>query len=322
MIIQEDWDANHPQSFRMNMRCGVRRPSTYRYVALETKSLLCAIWDGRMIRRPSSLKKPTPMELFGNGLIEFIKRKKSLRLGRKSTENNMRSDSFRDFVMEQLFGLKPVECRSMFGGFGLYKDRRFFGIIDKGRLYFKVSDKTQPLYSEAGSLPFNPFKKTILKSFFEVPVDVIENQHQLVEWARSAVDAVSETKIVTRKKISGIKPDHILSGHTPKIKSLSNILRDLIKETIPEATEHAYPGWHAIGYRHPKAGYFCGVFPFDDTVKLYFEHGAKLVDPHRILEGIQKQIRFIQFKSENNIRTKPLKSLLLAAVRLKTFQPV
>ncbi|HEY2917933.1 MAG TPA: TfoX/Sxy family protein, partial [Candidatus Binatia bacterium] len=54
----------------------------------------------------------------------------------------MKDDSFKDFVLDQLLELDDVEARRMFGGYGLYRDEIFFGIIHKGRLYFKIDDST------------------------------------------------------------------------------------------------------------------------------------------------------------------------------------
>ena len=43
-------------------------------------------------------------------------------------------DGFKDFVLDQLSELQGLTCRTMFGGYGLYCDRVFFGIVQKGRL--------------------------------------------------------------------------------------------------------------------------------------------------------------------------------------------
>ena len=52
----------------------------------------------------------------------------------------MPNDSFKEFVLDQLSQLGQVECRAMFGGHGLYHNEAFFGIISKGRLYFKTGN--------------------------------------------------------------------------------------------------------------------------------------------------------------------------------------
>lgn len=96
-------------------------------------------------------------------------------------------DSFVDFVRDQLGKLGEVRVRPMFGGHGLYCAELFFGIIDEGRLYFKTAEATRSPYIDAGMKPFQPTPKQILKNYYEVPVDVIENDDELVAWARVAV---------------------------------------------------------------------------------------------------------------------------------------
>lgn len=96
-------------------------------------------------------------------------------------------DGFKDFVLDQLTDLRGLTCRAMFGGYGLYRSATFFGIIHKGRLYFKVTPETIEQYNAHGMSPFRPNPKQTLKSFYEVPVDVIEDAEQLNEWAEQSV---------------------------------------------------------------------------------------------------------------------------------------
>ncbi|MBH0177751.1 MAG: TfoX/Sxy family protein [Nitrospira sp.] len=96
-------------------------------------------------------------------------------------------DGFKDFVLDQLADLRGVICRAMFGGYGLYRGEKFFGIIHKGRLYFKVTITTVEQYKAQGMKPFHPNPKQTLKSFYEVPVDVIEDAEQLNEWAEQSI---------------------------------------------------------------------------------------------------------------------------------------
>jgi len=98
-----------------------------------------------------------------------------------------KDDSFRDFVLDQLSGLEDVEARRMFGGFGLYQDETFFGIVHRGRLYFKVDESTVGEYRKRKMKPFRPNARQSLKSYFQVPVDIMEDAGQLCEWAMKAV---------------------------------------------------------------------------------------------------------------------------------------
>jgi DNA transformation protein len=98
-----------------------------------------------------------------------------------------KSEGFKDFVLDQLTDLRGVTCRAMFGGYGLYHRATFFGIIHKGRLYFKVTPETVEQYNAHGMSPFRPNPKQTLKSFYEVPVGVIEDAEQLNGWAEQSV---------------------------------------------------------------------------------------------------------------------------------------
>ncbi len=70
-----------------------------------------------------------------------------------------RQDSFKEFVLDQLAAMESITCRAMFGGIGLYRQGVFFGILHKGRLYFKTNDYTRPAYEEYAIIQFSgPFR--------------------------------------------------------------------------------------------------------------------------------------------------------------------
>ena len=99
----------------------------------------------------------------------------------------MKTGTFKDFIVDQLRGLRGVSCRAMFGGYGLYRRAIFFGILHKGRLYFKTDASNRPAYTKKGMKPFRPNGKQTLKNYYEVPVDVIEDDELLALWAQAAV---------------------------------------------------------------------------------------------------------------------------------------
>jgi DNA transformation protein len=99
----------------------------------------------------------------------------------------LNGDSFKEFVLDQLRDLGGVEARAMFGGHGLYSGDLFFGILHNGRLYFKTNASTAPAYIEKGMKPFRPNAKMTLKTYYEVPADILEEADQLVEWAKKAI---------------------------------------------------------------------------------------------------------------------------------------
>ena len=88
-------------------------------------------------------------------------------------------------------------------------------------------------------------------------------------------------------------PEDILEEHTPEVITITQWLRGLVFKALPEAREQVYVGWHGFGYHVPGAGYVCAVFPRAHEVRLSFEHGAELPDPHRLLEGRGRQVRYV-----------------------------
>lgn len=95
---------------------------------------------------------------------------------------------------------------------------------------------------------------------------------------------------------------------------LAERLRALVRTTVPEAEERAYPGWHGIGYRHPEAGYLCGIFPSDDEVRLLFEHGVLLPDPDGLLEGDGTQTRHVALDDPAHVPEEKLARLIEASL--------
>jgi DNA transformation protein len=94
-----------------------------------------------------------------------------------------KDESFAEFVLDQLRELDAIEARRMFGGFGLYQDETFFGIVHKGKLFFKVDESTVGAYRKHKMKPFRPNAKQTLKSYYQVPVEIVEDADALREWA-------------------------------------------------------------------------------------------------------------------------------------------
>ena len=101
------------------------------------------------------------------------------------------------FILEQLSGAEGLGCRAMFGGHGLYRGGTFFGILFDGRLYFKIDDSTLVPYTRRAMSPFRPNDKQVLRSYFEVPADVVESRDELLRWAETAVRAAERNAAVS-----------------------------------------------------------------------------------------------------------------------------
>ncbi len=109
-----------------------------------------------------------------------------------------KDQEFHDFVVQDVLeGIEGITSRSMFGGWGIYKDRVFFALIAEGVLYCKVDAVTQPTYEEAGSEPFRYQKKdgtATTMSYWMLPEAVMEDRDLLRSWVGDAVAAAQRGK--------------------------------------------------------------------------------------------------------------------------------
>jgi DNA transformation protein and related proteins len=93
----------------------------------------------------------------------------------------------KDFVLDQLATVQGLSARPMFGGFGLYAEDKFFGIVWRDVLYFRTSPATVDRYRAAGMDCFRPNPQQELRSYYEVPADIIERRSELCLWAAQAL---------------------------------------------------------------------------------------------------------------------------------------
>ena len=100
--------------------------------------------------------------------------------------------SFVDHVLDQLDGFAVVP-RAMFGGHGLYHGETFFALVYGGRLYFRCDDFARPEFERRGMGPFKPGIARPMRSFYEVPPEVLEDAAELQNWAARAVRSRSDT---------------------------------------------------------------------------------------------------------------------------------
>lgn len=107
----------------------------------------------------------------------------------------------------------------------------------------------------------------------------------------------------------------VLRPFPARVRATAEQLRRLVVQVIPTATEHPYVGWNGIGYRDPQAGYFAGIFPQPDHVRLLFEHGVALDDPDGILQGDGvRQVRWIVVRPGSRLPRAKIVPMLERAV--------
>jgi DNA transformation protein and related proteins len=112
------------------------------------------------------------------------------------------SDDFSDYVVDQLRLWGPVSVRRMFGGAGLYRDDRMFGLIADDVAYLKLDDSNREDFVTAGSSPFTPYAEkgmTTVMSYYEIPPEVLENPAELSKWAQRSFEIQGKERPVRRR---------------------------------------------------------------------------------------------------------------------------
>jgi len=101
------------------------------------------------------------------------------------------SAEFLNFVLDQLSLWGGVSARRMFGGAGLYREGKMFGLLADDVAYLKVDDSNRERFINAGSAPFIPFPdrvKATAMPYYSVPAEVLENREELCQWARRSLE--------------------------------------------------------------------------------------------------------------------------------------
>src|SRR3954463_12411382 len=102
------------------------------------------------------------------------------------------SDSFAEFLRDQLAPLGRVTMRRMFGKTGVFIDGVMLAVVTENTLYLRVDDGNRAAFKEAeSSPPLNYAKKGVLidLSFWRGPGRRCAEPDELLIWANAALAA-------------------------------------------------------------------------------------------------------------------------------------
>jgi DNA transformation protein and related proteins len=102
------------------------------------------------------------------------------------------SDTFAEFLREQLAPLGRITMRRMFGKTGVFCDGLMLGMVRDDTLYFRIDDDNRAAFKEAESFPPLNYEKkggTIDLSFWRAPERLFDDSDELATWARAALAA-------------------------------------------------------------------------------------------------------------------------------------
>ena len=115
---------------------------------------------------------------------------------------NKKDESFKDFIVDQLSEMDGVEARRMFGGYGFIRTRLSSASFTRADCTSRSMKSRSSEYRKRKMKPFRPNAKQTLKSYYQVPVEIIEDADQLAEWAEQAIRCQKKIRNLTRRKKS------------------------------------------------------------------------------------------------------------------------
>jgi TfoX/Sxy family transcriptional regulator of competence genes len=108
---------------------------------------------------------------------------------------SLSNTEFRDFILAQLQDLPYLKCAPMFGGWGMYLLKIFFGIIYGGELYVRVNSATQPVFDAADAPYFQPRSGVDVKQYRRVPPEILQDTVALRGLVCAAADFDPDAEI-------------------------------------------------------------------------------------------------------------------------------
>jgi DNA transformation protein len=103
-----------------------------------------------------------------------------------------RDEGFAEYITEDILGHIPgITRKALFGGYGIYLDKKIVGIIIDGTFYIKVDRKLIENYKKEGNEPFcyeRPDGKVVMMSYVSVPLEILEDREKISDRIYEAFD--------------------------------------------------------------------------------------------------------------------------------------
>jgi len=112
------------------------------------------------------------------------------------------SDSFAEFLREQLQPLGRISLRRMFGKTGVFCDGVMLGMVSDNMLYLRVDEQNRTAFKEAEAYPPLNYQKQgnmIDLAFWRAPERLFDEPDELLGWARLALAAARRVAAKRRR---------------------------------------------------------------------------------------------------------------------------
>jgi DNA transformation protein len=92
---------------------------------------------------------------------------------------------FLQYALDLFNPLGRLTSKTLFGGNAILKNNITFAMVFDGSIYLKTNKNTVKKYLDLDSKPLSYKKnnKTINLRYYEIPIEVIDDEDQLMQWA-------------------------------------------------------------------------------------------------------------------------------------------
>jgi len=115
----------------------------------------------------------------------------------------------------------------------------------------------------------------------------------------------------------------LLEKMTPVARDLTQAVRTLVMDVLPQANEKVHMGWEVLQYNAGGGmrSMIAAIGWRPTYVNIEFADGTSLPDPNHRLEGTGKRMRHVKIRSAEDVRHPDVRALLQAAARLRGLEP-
>ena len=112
--------------------------------------------------------------------------------------------------------------------------------------------------------------------------------------------------------------DGFLAKYEPGIVKMANAMLRKMRKRLPGAIEMVYDNWNGLvigfGPTERPSEAILSLLLVPDHISLCFLQGAKLKDPHKLLQGSGNQVRHIKMKKATELEAPEVQELIGLAV--------
>ena len=103
---------------------------------------------------------------------------------------------FVKYLLELLEPFESVTSKSMFGGYGIFKEGLMFALVADDTLYIKTDDFNRFEFERLnlGAFMYTKNNKSMPMKYFRVPDEALDNSDELIRWAQFGFDAALRAK--------------------------------------------------------------------------------------------------------------------------------